>query len=399
MPGDIEHPTRWRYIPEGRIKPGNVLQRLLVSSFVAPFIFRDGDVGTGFGLALTDIDFRLQRRREFLGVFGSYTTKGQQRYALAWRRWLRVRDLPGGGVIQQERSFVRAHVGYRKTLTRRFFGFGSNRKKSDESSYTDEVFSFAVGTSYSLPKPVDDFVLEVGGAGAFHSLSGGRVRGRPTTGNAYPEAFAPAKTWNYGRLDLELRWDRRDSLRNPYRGFDIGARVDAFPAQTSGDVGAVFKLFGSKIFALPGLLHDGGDEDEAHPPTDALAFGFFTQLAAGQLPFFLLPTLGGTWTQRGYIDGRWHDRAAWHGSAEYRFWVIPRGIPVTRTIRIERVGLAVFYEAGAVAGDGPGLFHARVAQSYGIGGRISLERAALFRLDVGFSEDGFNLAAGFGVSF
>ena len=38
LPEDIEHPERWRYIPEGRIKPGNVCQRLLVSSFIAPFI-------------------------------------------------------------------------------------------------------------------------------------------------------------------------------------------------------------------------------------------------------------------------------------------------------------------------------------------------------------------------
>ena len=36
FPKDIEHPERWRYIPEGRIKPGNPFQRFLVSSFIAP---------------------------------------------------------------------------------------------------------------------------------------------------------------------------------------------------------------------------------------------------------------------------------------------------------------------------------------------------------------------------
>ena len=65
----VKHPERWRYIPEGRIKPGNVFERFLISSFIAPFIFRDTDVGFGGGLALTDIDFREQRRREFLGLF------------------------------------------------------------------------------------------------------------------------------------------------------------------------------------------------------------------------------------------------------------------------------------------------------------------------------------------
>ena len=63
----VRRPERWRYVPEGRIKPGNFLERFLVSSFVVPLIFSNSDVGTGFGLALTDIDFRKQRRREFLG--------------------------------------------------------------------------------------------------------------------------------------------------------------------------------------------------------------------------------------------------------------------------------------------------------------------------------------------
>ncbi len=77
-PADLTNPERWRYIPEGRLKPGNVFQRFLVSSFMAPFFFRDSDVGFGGGIAITDLDFRQQRRREFAGLFASYTTEGQQ---------------------------------------------------------------------------------------------------------------------------------------------------------------------------------------------------------------------------------------------------------------------------------------------------------------------------------
>jgi len=399
MPTDIAHPERWRYIPEGRIKPGNVFRRLLVSSFVAPFVFRDGDVGTGFGVALTDIDFRRQRRREFAGLFLSYTTKGQQRYGLVWRRWLRTRDLEGGGVIQEERSFLRVRAGYRKTLTRRFFGFGSRSREADESSYTDEAFELALGASWSLPAPVDDLVLEGGLDFESHALRDGHVSGRPNTGDAYPEIFEPVADWRFGRLSLEVRWDTRDSQRNPYRGWDVGLSSDALLVQTNSFVGAVFKAFATRIFEVPGLFHRGGDAGESHPPTDVLAFGLSTQWTGGRVPFFLLPTLGGTRTQRGYIDGRWRDRAAWHGSAEYRLWVIPRGVPITRSIRIERIGLAFFYEVGSVAGDSPALLHARPAHSYGVGGRISLERAALFRMDLGFSREGLNFAAGFGVSF
>ena len=79
LPDDVAEPARWRYIPEGRLKPGILLQRHLVSSFVTPQVFFEQDVGAGGGLALTDIDFRDQRRQEFLGAFLTYTTEGQQK--------------------------------------------------------------------------------------------------------------------------------------------------------------------------------------------------------------------------------------------------------------------------------------------------------------------------------
>ena len=37
--------------------------------------------------------------------------------------------------------------------------------------------------------------------------------------------------------------------------------------------------------------------------------------------------------------------------------------------------------------------------SYGFGLRVGLERAALFRVDFGFSPDSFNFSAGFGLTF
>ena len=139
LPEDLPEPTRWRYIPEGRIMPGNVFERLFVSSFVSPQIFFREDVGLGGGIAITDIDFREQRRREFLGAFLTYTTEGQERYRLVWRRWLHHREIPDGGVAVEERSFLAAAGGYQRTLTRRFFGLGPDTRTSDESSFTDEV--------------------------------------------------------------------------------------------------------------------------------------------------------------------------------------------------------------------------------------------------------------------
>lgn len=395
----VDRPERWRYVPEGRIKPGNFLQRFLVSSFIVPIIFSNSDVGTGFGLALTDIDFRKQRRREFLGGFFSYTTEGQQSYVLRWRRWLKHMDVPGGGILQEERSFLRAGGGYRKTLTRRFFGIGPSTKESQETSYTDEVVFLELGLSKSLEGALDDFVFEVGLIAENHRLDRGRVGGKPTMEALFPRLFRDADRITLGWLSGGFRWDTRDSQRNAYRGTAIGAKVDAALGQTGGEVGAIYTLFADQIFPIWPIFHDGGTEDEEHPPTDSLAFHLENRTSSGDLPFFARPNLGGSRLLRGYIAGRWRDDAAWAAAAEYRFWVIPRGFTIWRHIRVERLGAAVFYEVGGVAGNGFGLFHERVRQSYGVSARATIERAALFRADFGFSEEGFNFSAGFGLSF
>src|SRR5262249_59003356 len=141
------------------------------------------------------------------------------------------------------------------------------------------------------------------------------------------------------------------------------------------------------------------DPLEENPPTDTIALGLQLATTLGDLPFYDLPSLGGSTTLRGYIGNRCTDNSAWHAVAEYRFWVIPRGFRLTRTIRVERVGLALFGELGTVAPNLGDLPTARVHASYGVGLRISLERLALFRVDLGFSDEGTNVTAAFGFSF
>jgi outer membrane protein assembly factor BamA len=175
--------------------------------------------------------------------------------------------------------------------------------------------------------------------------------------------------------------------------------VDAPVWQSTGDAGLVATAYGNVAFRLPPLFHWGGDEREENPPTDTLALGLLVQDSAGTLPFYERPSLGGTHTLRGFIANRFTDNAAWHAVAEYRFWIIPRGFAITDTIRIERVGMALFAEAGTVADSLDKLPDARVHTSYGFGLRFALERTAVFRADVGFSRDGVNVTVGFGLSF
>ncbi|MEM7260587.1 MAG: BamA/TamA family outer membrane protein, partial [Planctomycetota bacterium] len=399
LPDDLPNPDRWRYVPEGRILDGSIIDRLWVSSFAIPLFFFEEDIGAGGGISITDIDFRNQRRREFAGMFLTYTSEGQQSYRFAWRRWLHHRELDGGGIAQEERSFVSASGGYRRTLTRRFFGFGPDTRERNETSFTDEESSVEFGFQHTYPGHGDDFVMNLGIRAEHRNLSHGEVSDVPDTKNIFPTVFDDADSFDSLWVDFGARYDTRDSQHNPYRGFEIGVFGSSAPAQTGGDVGAIFSLGGSGVIQTPGLFHDGGDDEEEHPPTDVVALGGFVTTVAGNLPFWAIPSLGGSNTLRGYIGNRWTDKVTWHTVAEYRFWVVPRGFTISEKVRIERVGMAVFFELGSVAPHFAALEAKEAKTSYGVSFRASLERQALFRADFGFSPEGFAFTASYGLSF
>jgi len=397
FPDDLPNPERWRYIPEGRLHPGNVLQRLLVTSFPIPTFSFSGDVGAGFGLSIADIDFRGQRRQEFIRAGGSYTTEGQQSYDFSWRRWLHHLELPSGGVIQEERTFVAASAGYKKTLTRHYFGRG--RKADTDSSFTDERVSFELRLDHALPEPGGDWVLSGGIRAQFHDLDEGEAENKPDTKDAFTNTFDRDRKTTLGWLQGGIAWDTRDSQANPYGGTQVRLTAGwAAIQQDLGKMGGRFSLRASHVFPVPGLFHSGGDADEENPPTDTIGFSFVNTTSVGDLPFFELPTIGGDSRLRGDINGRWRDTAVWSASAEYRFWWLPRGFKITDSIRVERLGLALFYDIGGLAPDWPGLFISRPIHSFGPSLRISLERGAPFRVDFGWSsENDMNITAKFGL--
>lgn len=399
LPEDVPQPERWRYKPEGRISDGNVFERFLTSTFIAPLFFFSSDVGTGAGFALTDIDFRNQRRREFANTTFTYTSEGQQQATILWRRWLDQRDLESGGVLQEERSFVQAFGGYTKTLTRRFFGLGADTQEDDETSYSEEVTAVELVLDQSIPEAAADWVFGAGLRLEHRNLSTGFVEGVDDTSTDFPELFDQGDDLDSIWLSANLRYDTRDSQSNPYRGQNLQAWVQGTPWMTGGRSGMLYGLTGSWIVPVPGLLHEGGDAFEENPPTDRVAFAFDVADSGGDLPFWALPSLGGNDRLRGYIAGRFVDNALWFAGAEYRIVLVPRGYAFNQRVRLERVGMALFYELGSVAPDLSSLGSADVKSSYGVSARINLERAATFRADFGFAPDSTNLAITFGLSF
>ncbi len=399
LPENVRNPERWRYIPEGRLKPGNLLDRFLVSTFILPVVFFEEDVGAGGGFALTDIDFLNSRRRDHVILKASYTTEGQQRYFAHWLRWLNHIEVPSGGIAFEERSFLSVILDYEKTLTRRFFGLGAGTKEADETSYSDKVRLAEVALEGTPLAAMQNLVGRAGLRLESHEISNGFVSKVSNTAEAFPTLFAAGEEDLAFWLEAGLRLDGRDSPINPYKGGMIGISAELAPWRDGEPAAAIMQADGNYTFKVPALFHDGGDPNEENPPTDVLAFNSFLRWTYGELPYYLKPSLGGRDTLRGYIGNRWTDDAAWHASAEYRFWFLPRGITFTDAIRIERLGGALFYDAGSVAKDLSALGRSEIHDSWGGSLRLGFERSTQFRLDVGFSDEGYSITLAHGLSF
>jgi len=399
LPVDLPNPERWRYIPEGRIAPGNVFERFLITSFIAPFVYYQDDIGYGAGVSISDIDFREQRRRERASLAASATTEGQERYSIDWRRYLLHRDLPGGGVVVGERDWLRVKSGYERTRTRRFFGLGPDTDEGDESNFTDEATFIGALRQWTRPDLGADLIFTAGTRFEHHNLTAGRDEDVRSTTEVEAGLVAEGDSHDSGWVTIGVAWDSRDSQHQPYRGWRLAGQFDAAPVQSGGDAGGIGELRAAITFPLPSPWHNGGDAGEANPPTDGIAFGLYAAATAGDLPFHLLPWLGSPDTLRGYPPNRFTDRAAWHAGVEYRTWLIPRGFKLTNVHRVERIGLAVFYELGTVAPSPAALPDAEIHHSYGISLRAAFERTALVRVDLGFSDEGTTVSAESGVSF
>ena len=399
-PAEVTPRERWRYLPPERIVAGNFIDRFGVTTFAFPIVFSEEAIGTGVGVGIVDTDFRGQDRAEALATFASITTEGQTEAIVAWRRTLRrVRDSSGGVFVKESDSFGLTG-GFRRTLTRRFYGLGPDSTPDDESSYTDQVGFLGAQIEGEPLDPLPELTTRLGLRGEWRRVEDGRAPNHPSALDAYPTLVSPQDDRLRAITTVGATWDRRDSRANPYHGgsLDLGA-------ECWGDEGVVGTLSGTYAVSIPSLFHDGGRADlgtrgrEENPPTDVIAVGGHLQQTTGEVPVMGLPSLGGSKTLRGYIADRFVDRAAWHGSIEWRTWIMPRGFSITRTVRIERVGLAPFWDIGTVAPRLGDLPSARQHHNPGLGFRFAFERAMVLRLDIARSNEQTGVNLDMGMAF
>jgi hypothetical protein len=103
-----------------------------------------------------------------------------------------------------------------------------------------------------------------------------------------------------------------------------------------------------------------------------------------EVPFFLMPDLGGSAELRGYASYRFRDRHSLIATAEYRWYVQ------------EYVEMAIFYDAGKVVPRKGDLDFTGLKSDVGIGLRFHTPRTTVLRFEVARSTEGVRFIFGFG---
>ncbi|MDB5357957.1 MAG: hypothetical protein JWN24_4410 [Phycisphaerales bacterium] len=119
-------------------------------------------------------------------------------------------------------------------------------------------------------------------------------------------------------------------------------------------------------------------------------------------PYYEGATLGGPQRLRGFPENRFHDRAAVYGAAELRLipeWNPLGQIPILKPADITWMQFVIFGEVGRVANSYSfdKLFH-QMKGDAGVGMRV-LSKDTLFRIDLAFSNEGYNIWVNLGQAF
>jgi outer membrane protein assembly factor BamA len=113
-----------------------------------------------------------------------------------------------------------------------------------------------------------------------------------------------------------------------------------------------------------------------------------TSTAAGQqVPYFMLPDLGGSHTLRGYSAWRFRDRNRVLMSAEYRWVASPF------------VDMSLFLDAGTAAARVRDLDGRNLRKSYGLGMSMHTPSSTVTRIELAKTREGLSLGLSFSPSF
>jgi hypothetical protein len=249
-----------------------------------------------------------------------------------------------------------------------FWGIGSHAPEGARESFTSRYIELQVSSEWF----VVPHRLRTGPRVWFRRES---IRELAPDGQLSSGAVSGVEDYAAPGFGWGATWDTRDNRFFPLRG----AAVEAWYLLSPRLV-ADAPRFGRGALDARQFLPLGGKA--------VLGLAAHLELAHGEVPFTLLPRLGGEQYLRGYYQGRWRDHFMYSVQSEVRFPIVGR------------LGGVVFAGASDVAANASSLGLSTVRPAAGAGARFRLTDDGLnVRLDLGVGREGSNLYLGLGEAF
>jgi hypothetical protein len=261
----------------------------------------------------------------------------------------------------------------------RYYGLGRDSSVNDRTSFLREGWEVRGDAAY---KPIPQ--LRLGGLAAFRTerIDEGKAPNFPTIGEIFDESTAPGleQQPDYLWSSLFIDLDYRDQPGNVRSGGHFRLSYDDW--RDRQDFG-----FNFRDIRFEGL--------HAFPIFDkkrvfiARVVGQSLDSPGGDtVPFYAMPTLGGSTTLRGYREFRFRDKNLFMLNAEYR-WEAFSGLD-----------MALFADWGDVAPTWDELDWRHLKNDFGIGFRFNTFKSVFLRFDVARSkEEGVRLVTSFSGAF
>jgi hypothetical protein len=273
--------------------------------------------------------------------------------------------------LAKDHLTVGSQVIYQDLLQVNYFGLGNDSLKSNRSGYRlDETDVLGYATVRTTP-----WLSLNGRFGWIHQAELSTMTGwsvpYPNTLAVFSDATAPGLAQQPAFLhgDVTVAADTRDYPGHPTRGGLYRVTAANYADRNYGRYS--FRRYEAEAAQFVPLVAD----------TWVLAFHaweVFSDTSSGNtVPFYLMPSLGGKNTLRGYYDYRFHDRDMQVFSAESRLGLFTH------------LDVAVFADAGKVAPDARDLDFKHLRTSYGVGLRLHNRSSTVTRLDIGHSAEGW----------
>lgn len=255
-----------------------------------------------------------------------------------------------------------------------YYGTGQDASQANRSQYrlrASDVAVYAAVNAGRLP----DVRARVGllNRPTLSQATGWHERDFPDTQSAFTAASAPGLTEQprFWHADVSITADTLDHPGHPTRGHLLQAAAAAFRDRDLGRYS--FRQYELVAIAFVPVVDDWWTLGARATMVASITSG------ANQVPFYMLPSLGGQNLLRGFDTSRFHDRDLIAVNLESRFAVFAH------------LDAALFADFGQVAPRLGSFSRADLESSLGVGVRLHTGAATVLRIDAARARGGWRL--------